>query len=105
MTSVTLAFARLVRLVVGVVVLIIVAAIVLRLLSANQGNTIVSDIHSAGRTLAGPFKTVFSIKSPKTALAVNWGLAALVYLLVGGLIVRLFARLSTPGIRSAEPVA
>ncbi len=105
MTSVALAIARLVRLVVGIVVLILVAAIALRLLSANQGNAIVSDIHRAGNTLAGPFKNLFSLKNAKASLAVNWGIAALVYLIVGGFIARLIVRVSSPGVRSVEPVA
>ena len=42
--------------------------------------------------LAGPFDGMFSFHSAKTAIAVNWGIAALVYLIVGGLIVRLLGR-------------
>ena len=92
--SAMLAIARLVRLVATIVVLILVAAIVLRVAGANPGNTIVHDIHSVGATLAGPFKNVFSVKNPKTAMAVNWGLAAVVYMLVGHVIASLIARLA-----------
>ena len=92
--STMMAIARLVRLVATIVVLILVAAIVLRVAGANPGNTIVHDIHSAGATLAGPFKNVFSIKNAKTAMAVNWGLAAVVYMLVGHVIASLVARLA-----------
>lgn len=81
--------ARLLGFLVGLVVLVIALAIVLRALSANPANAIVSDVHDAARALVGPFKNVFSIKAPKTALAVNWGLAAIVYLNVGALIVRM----------------
>lgn len=95
--SAMLAIARLVRLVATIVVLIIVAAIVLRLIGANPGNAIVHDIHSVGATLAGPFKNVFTIKNPKTSMVVNWGLAAVVYLLVGHLIARLLARMGAGG--------
>jgi hypothetical protein len=83
------ALARVVHLIVGVVVLIIVAGIVLVLLKANATNTIVSDVHDAARWLAGPFDGIFSFHSARVALAVNWGLAAVVYLIVGGLIARL----------------
>jgi len=89
-----LAIARLIRAVTGLVVLVIVVAIVLFVVSANGHNAIVSDIHDAGRWLAGPFKNVFSVKGPKLNLALNWGLAALVYLIVGGLLARLAARAS-----------
>ncbi len=81
--------ARLVHLIVGIVVLIIVAGIVLVLLNANATNTIVSDVHDAARWLAGPFDGIFSFHSARVALAVNWGVAAVVYLIVGGLIARL----------------
>ena len=81
--------ARVVRLIVAVIVLIIVAGIVLVLLKANVSNAIVSDVHDAARWLAGPFDGIFSFHSARVALAVNWGLAAVVYLIVGGLIARL----------------
>jgi hypothetical protein len=81
--------ARVVHLIVGIVVLIIVAGIVLVLLKANATNTIVSDVHDAARWLAGPFDGIFSFHSARVALAVNWGVAAVVYLIVGGLIARL----------------
>jgi hypothetical protein len=85
------ALARVVRLIVGVVVLIIVAGIVLVLLKANPTNAIVSDVHDAARWLAGPFDGIFSLHNARVALAVNWGLAALVYMIVGGLIARLLS--------------
>ena len=102
--SVMLAIARLVRLIVALAVLVIVAAIVLRLVSANPGNTIVKDLHHAGKVLVGPYKNVFTIKNPKAAIAVNWGLAALVWLIVGGLIASLIARAAPRGVHPARPV-
>jgi hypothetical protein len=81
--------ARVVHLIVGIIALIIVAGIVLVLLKANPINTIVSDVHDAARWFAGPFDGIFSFHSARAALAFNWGLAAAVYLIVGGLIARL----------------
>lgn len=86
--------ARLVRTLVGLIALVIVAAIVLFVLGANQSNGIVSAIHDAGQWLAGPFKNLFSIHNAKLAMAVNWGLAALVYLVVGHTIATLLARMT-----------
>jgi hypothetical protein len=83
--------ARVVRVIVGIVVLIIVAGIVLVLLKANPTNAIVSDVHDAARWLAGPFDGMFSFHNARVALAVNWGIAAVVYLIVGGLIARLLS--------------
>lgn len=96
--------ARLIRLVAGIVALIIVVGIVLRLLSANMGNTIVRDLHDAASFLVGPFKNVFSLKNPKANIAANWGLAAIVYLLVGSLIANLLVRLAPRGSLSRRTV-
>ena len=84
--------ARVVHLVVSVVVLIIVAGIVLVLLKANPTNSIVSQVHDWARSLAGPFDGIFSFHNARVAIAVNWGIAAVVYLIVGGLIARLIGR-------------
>jgi hypothetical protein len=85
-------FARFVHLVVSVVVLIIVAGILLVMLKANPTNTIVSDVHGWAHWLAGPFDGMFSPRNARTAIAVNWGIAAVVYLFVGELIARLSSR-------------
>ena len=84
--------ARIVALILSVVVLIIVAGILLVVLKANPTNTIVSDVHGWARSLAGPFDGIFNFHNARIAVAVNWGIAAVVYLFVGGLIVRLIGR-------------
>jgi hypothetical protein len=89
-----LGLARIVRSLAGIIALIIVVAIVLFLLGANPSNQIVSAIHDAGAWLAGPFKNLFSIHNAKLAMVVNWGLAALVYLIVGHIIASLLARMT-----------
>jgi hypothetical protein len=91
-----LTLARLVRTLAGLIALVIVASIVLFVLGANPSNGIVSAIHDAGAWLAGPFKNLFSIHNAKLAMAVNWGLAALVYVVVGHFIATLLARMSAP---------
>lgn len=90
--SFLLMLARIVRFVTGVIVTIIVAAILLRVLEANQSNSIVEFVTDLGRSLVGPFKDLFSIENAKTEIAVNWGLAALAYAIVGGFIASLLAR-------------
>jgi hypothetical protein len=84
--------ARVVQFVVSIVVLIIVAGILLVVLKANPANSIVSEVHSWARWLAGPFDGMFSFHSANDAIAVNWGIAAAVYLFVGVLIARLVGR-------------
>jgi hypothetical protein len=94
-----MALARAIRVVVGIVVAIIVLAVILRLLDANPGNAIVSDIHDAGAWLVGPFADVFSVKGPKLHMALNWGLAAFVYAVVGGFLASFVARGAAAGFR------
>jgi hypothetical protein len=94
-----MALARAVRALVGIVVAIIVVAVILRLLDANPGNAIVGDIHDAGAWLVGPFSNVFSVNGPKLHMALNWGLAALVYAVVGGFIASFVARGAAAGYR------
>ena len=97
---------RLVRAVASAVAALIVVAIILRLLSANPHNVVVSDIHDAAAWLVGPFKNLFSVGGAKLKLAINWGVAAVVYLIVGHLIGRLLSGLNAgPGFGRTRPVA
>jgi chromate transport protein ChrA len=79
--------ARLVWIAVSIVVVIIVAGILLVVLKANPSNSIVSEVHSWARSLAGPFDGMFSFRNANDAIAVNWGIAAVVYLFAAMLIV------------------
>jgi hypothetical protein len=100
--------ARVVRLVVGVVVALIVAAILLKVFGANPHNGLVSSVHDAGRALVGPFAGLFSIHDAKLATAVNWGLAAIVYAIVGGFLAAMIAGAAPRGFgryRRTQPVA
>lgn len=85
--------ARIVMWIATVLATIIALGILFVVLDANPSNTIVSHIHDWARSLAGPFDGMFDMKNPKTELAVNWGLAAVVYLVVGSLIASLLRRL------------
>jgi hypothetical protein len=86
------AIARLVMLVAGVVAAIVVIGILLVVLGANQSNELVKAVMDAARWLAGPFRDLFTLNSHKATVAVNWGIAAVVYLVVGRLIARLLLR-------------
>jgi hypothetical protein len=61
-------------------------------LEANKSNDVVNWLLDAARFLAGPLDDAFKIHSHKVAVAVNWGLAAVVYAVIGGLIARLLRR-------------
>ena len=84
--------ARVVSLIGWVVALVIVAGIALVVFDANMSNSIVSAVHDAARTLASPFDGIFKPSDHKLQIALNWGLAALVYLVIARIIVRLLRR-------------
>ena len=83
--------ARLIRLAAIVVCAIIALAAVFILLDADPGNWIVSHVRDWGKTLAGPFDGIFHLDSAKGTVAVNYGIAIVVYAIVAGLIIRLLA--------------
>ena len=84
--------ARIVRLITSVVVGLILIAIVLVLLDANQSNGIVNWLIDAGRWLSQPFHNIFQSSGAKARVALNWGLAAVIYAIVGSLIARVLRR-------------
>jgi len=86
--------ARLVRTVAGLIFLLIVVAILLYDLKANGSNSIVKAIHDAAKFFANPFNGIFSPKGARTKLSINWGVAAVVYLVAGAIIAAIIA---TPG--------
>jgi multisubunit Na+/H+ antiporter MnhG subunit len=89
--------ARVVRTATTVAVVLIVAGILIHVLGANTSNGIVSAINDAAKWLVQPFKNVFHINGQKANVAVNWGLAALVYAIVGGFIASMLARSAVVG--------
>jgi hypothetical protein len=76
----------------GVVAAIIIVGIVLVLIKANPNNQIVDVILDVGRFLTKPFHNLFPQDDPRQDILVNWGIAAIVYLIVGALIARLVRR-------------
>jgi hypothetical protein len=87
-----LAIARIVRMIAGLVAAIIVIGILLVVLEANPANDVVNALLDAAKWLAGPFRGIFSFADHKLEVAVNWGLAAAIYLAVAALIARVAAR-------------
>ena len=83
---------RLVMLAAALVALVIVVGIAFVVFKANPSNSIVSWVHDTAHTLVGPFDGLFKPKDPKLAIGINWGLAAIVYLIVGRFIARLLMR-------------
>ena len=84
--------ARIVSLITTVVVGLIVVGIVLVVLEANRDNAIVDWLVGAGEFLAEPFDNIFQPDGRKARVGINWGLAAVLYAIAGGLIVRVLRR-------------
>jgi hypothetical protein len=55
---------------------------------------------SVTRALVGPFDGMFELDNAKATVAVNWGIAALAYLILGALIAWLIALIGTAGLRA-----
>jgi hypothetical protein len=91
--------ARIINLITRIAAGVIVAGILLYVLGANSSNGVVSAVMDAARWLTGPFDNLFNIHDPKVQLAVNWGIAAVVWLVVGSLVVRVLASFSGVGRR------
>jgi len=75
--------ARVIDIVVAVVAALIATGVLLVVLEANPSNSIVDALLDAARWLVGPFEDFFTLDDPKLQVAVNWGLALVVYVLVG----------------------
>ena len=93
--------ARLVMAVAALIALLIALAIILRDVEANPHNTIVEGIHEGANFFAGAFTGLitFSGNHPKREITVNWGIALLVYLLMGAVIAGFIARIGRGGLR------
>ena len=84
--------ARALEVVVAVVSSIIAVGVLLVVLEANPENTIVDAVLDAARWLVGPFEDFFTLDDRKLEIAVNWGLAVVVYVLVGRTLANLLRR-------------
>ena len=84
--------AVIVDLIVAVVALLLIVGILFVVLKANQDNGIVSWVNDAAKWLAGPFDGMFTPKDHKLEIALNWGIALIVYVIVGRFIASLLRR-------------
>lgn len=77
--------ANLIRTVAAIIAAILVAGILLVVLNANEGNSVVNAILDAGRFFQDPFGRMFDLERGKEHLqiAINWGLTAVIYAAVG----------------------
>lgn len=83
---------RLVALTADVVAVVIVLWILLYLFDANRSNDVVAFIHDAATWLAGWSHDIFTFGKEWLNVVVGYGLAALVYLVVGHALARVLTR-------------
>jgi hypothetical protein len=74
---------------------LIALGIVFEVLDANTQKWLVSDVESAANWLAAPFQNTFLLHDAKLAIALNWGIAILVYAILGRALVAVTRRAAT----------
>jgi hypothetical protein len=94
--------ARAVRMTTSVVVLFIVVGILIHALGADTSSAIVSLVDDVAKWLVQPFRGLIDAEGDELRIAVNWGLAAVVYAIIGRLLARLIARSAVAG-RTRRP--
>lgn len=63
-------------------------AILLIAVGANENNMIVNAIVEVGRFFSTPFHAMFPQDTEVQSVVINWGIGAIVYVLIGGLVIR-----------------
>jgi hypothetical protein len=86
---------RVVLAIAGIVAAMIVIGIILVVTGANPDNGIVAFFLDLADGLASPFEDFFTLDDPDTQTAVNWGVAAGVYLLIAFLIAAVLGRIAS----------
>ena len=81
--------AALIRVITGAVATIFVLHILFVVLHANQSNDLVSFIYSAAKVFVLGLGDVFTPHDATAGVVLNYGLAALVYLVIGQLVIKL----------------
>jgi len=95
-----LMLARLVMTLAALIALLIALAIVLFDVGANPANAIVEGLHEGANFCAGAFTGMITFSGkPKLELTVNWGIAILVYLIVGAVIAGMIRSVGAVGVR------
>lgn len=83
---------RVIRVVVGVVVTVFLLHVLFVVFDANQGNGFVELVYTLAKTFVLGLGDVFTPKDEVLGVALNYGLAALVYAVLGQLIIKAIRR-------------
>jgi hypothetical protein len=84
--------ASVIRVVVGLIVTIFLLHILFVVFHANRGNDFVSVVYTLAKTLVLGLGDVFTPGDAVLGVVLNYGLAALVYLIIGQLIIKALRR-------------
>ncbi|MFC7342392.1 hypothetical protein [Saccharopolyspora griseoalba] len=84
--------ARIVRMVVALVVLIFALHVLFVVLDANQGNGFVALIYTLAQTFVLGLGDVFTPDDALLGVVLNYGLAALIWFIVGQFVIKLLRR-------------
>lgn len=84
--------AGIIRVVTGAIVTIFVLHILFVVLHANQGNDFVAFVYSAAKVFVLGLGDVFTPHDALVGVILNYGLAALVYMVIGQLIIKMLRR-------------
>jgi energy-coupling factor transporter transmembrane protein EcfT len=77
------------------IALLLFAGWLLFALGANENHWLVAAVMDGAGIFADPFRNIFTLDDQVAQMAVNWGIAAAVYLAIGVLISALLARLAS----------
>jgi hypothetical protein len=86
------AVASVIQSITGIIVATFLLHILFVVFEANQGNGFVNGVYNVAKALVLGLGDVFTPDDAKLGVALNYGLAALLYLVVGQLIVRALNR-------------
>jgi hypothetical protein len=84
-----LLISRAITLATAVITAIIALGVAFFVLGATPTNMIVSYTHEWAKSLIAPFDGMFNMHGAKASLALNWGIALIVYLLLGRLLAQI----------------
>jgi hypothetical protein len=84
--------ARIIEILIMAIFVVIAVGIALVVLGANEDNVIVEVILDTARVFVRPFRDIFDLDDEKLKTAINWGIGAFVYLVVGRFVAGLLRR-------------
>ena|SRR5215211_124213 len=86
----------LIRLVCGLAAAVLVAYILLTLSGANPDNDVMQFVADLADVLSFGLQDLFTPADPSVRVTVNYGLAAVLWLVIGAVLTRILRRLSSP---------